>query len=158
MFKLGKLPLFLTKILAAFRTSNCGWNTEHGWRWIQKQSYSNWGQEGHLWRCAWIHPSRAGKCDPWIQPRTYMQILNILELNVRRQALQGRLAGFIYVTDWMFLRNRTTSMPKSVLLYVVDKVKQFVLIWGLVFQCMFCMNRTTSMLKSVLRYDVKNTI
>ena len=28
----------------------------------------------HLWGCSWIHPSRAGKCDPWIQPRTYKQI------------------------------------------------------------------------------------
>ena len=31
----------------------------------------------------------------------------------------------IYVTDGMFARNGTTSVPKSVLRYVVDKVRLF---------------------------------
>ena len=38
--------------------------------------------------------------------------------------------------SWMVWRNGTTSVPKSVLRYVVDKVKLFVPIWGPLFQCL----------------------
>ena len=39
-----------------------------------------------------------------------------------------------------FLANGTTSVLKSVLRYVVDKVKLFVPIWGLLFQCFYVQN------------------